>query len=454
MFSGLNILDNNDLSSVQGYLDTEELFESSVELLSCNQDISELLDLDILAGNLENLHTNISKHGISMQVLEFVNDDGVLNKIVPAFESITSDVALEEETTNQVKQSLMARIAQATAAFFKKIWEVVTKWGTALGKFCTSMYNKALDAAKWMGEKIKNGYVATKNFITAHPVISTIAALTAVSVSVAVIYKLWNKELPQDQESEDKYIKESEAELKKVESQPTFLNKVQKGAADALGYTKDKFNQLIQKIKDLFGPNGSLSKLVAFFKNKLSSLWTKVKAMPAAAQSHARKAIAWITNKTKSFVHGEVVDTADQTSQTLNTFKKENEEDTEEVSVIFAARIQSREINNNESMEKQAPELFDRSEMRWSGTSLLWHTKLLIMGLKSTGQEIPEEDGIPDKKIIVVYSSHLPKNKIPNNRSSIKRTIIQLVEENKIEFKNFIKTKVGVNITSFGFEEF
>lgn len=120
------------------------------------------------------------------------------------------------------------------------------------------------------------------------------------------------------------------------------------------------------------------------------------------------------------------------------------------VPVIFAARLKVEHIKGNENLAQKAPSLFSEAEMRWTGPTSEWEQRIAEMGLDSTGSQPPKDE----PKAIILFSSHLPLDKIPNNRSAIHRCLSNLLADNDLKFEGFYKTKIGVNITRYGFEEF
>lgn len=338
MFAALENLNAPTTDEVGVDLQDEALFEASFDLLQDAPASFELERLDDTITELNHLHDTIAQHGVSMEMLAFANVGGSLTASIPAFaaiESLGAAVEADSEQAEDAKKGVLAKIKEATAAWFKRAWEMASGWGGKVAAFAKAGYDKTVAAAKWATGKVFDGARAAKEAISAHPVAAATAAAAFIAGVSALVVTLWDGELPKSADALKEWISTKSATMKEKLSDMAFYVKyyavtgtqdavkgVQKGTGAALGYAKEGFDKVVDATKSAFKEGGAVAHLADFFKTKLGKVFEVVKSIGTEGWRYAREAVAWLMKQTKHLWTQAPATAMRYISSVLTTFKK------------------------------------------------------------------------------------------------------------------------------------
>lgn len=334
----------------------EALFAAHDDIVQEYDNMQDLMDLSETIDNLYQLHGSIESYGITPSLMSFANKDQLLSSALPIFAAcesvdITHDANSPEST--EAKKSLIEKIKETTARWFKHAWDTVTGWGAKIANFSKAAYNKIAAAGQWAASKTWDATKAVGRTIQAHPVATAFAVIAALSSIALTLGGLSESSvaLPKTADEFKAFCDKFKGKLHLV-SQGTktsvfdkktdsFIGSVsavsghknitnvviKKGTAEELGYTKENYFKLITDAKNLFGPEGALDKLSETFKiglKKMVGMVPATEALVASVEENAhwaRRAIAWLFQQIWHLWKSAPATTLRIVTNVLSTFK-------------------------------------------------------------------------------------------------------------------------------------
>lgn len=288
----------------------DDLFEAHCEIHEDHPHMETCDDLASTVDDLEHLHDVIHTHGVSKSMMAFANKDGVLSSAMPAFsamEALDDDAPADSPEAEKAKESVMDKIKEVSAIWFKKAWEIATGWGMKIDAFAKAAYDRVNLAAKWFAGKTFDVAKATEEHIKAHPVAWVVGSATAAATMSAVILGLWTEKLPTDADGFKAWSEHLKTTVEKVvrdsmdkigEMAESAGDMVKSGTAISLGYTKDGFDSVVSAMKGLYSEGGALTKLADFFKSGVHHVFEALKIQTGDAWKYTRKALVELMHET------------------------------------------------------------------------------------------------------------------------------------------------------------
>ena len=291
-------------------LPDETLFETTCDLLHDHAHIHDLQDMSTTCDELENLHASVEQFGVTKSLLSFVNKDGMLSAVIPAFvacESLDGDAAPDSKESEHVKTGILAKVKEVTAAWFKKAWDFVVNTCQKIGAFSKAVYDKTVTALHWFGGKVYDAAKAAKDTITAHPIASIIGGLTLVAGGGTLLMGMWGEALPTTAAEFTAWVarqtskitglfKKAPAVAPKLLTHEAgrFSTSTASGTAEVLGYTEANLEKAGGLVKQTFGSSGAVTNFAEKVKEHAGSAMDKLKSLTGEALTYGRKAITWL----------------------------------------------------------------------------------------------------------------------------------------------------------------
>lgn len=321
-------------------ISNEALFEASVDLESTYAEFDDLARLSTTLDDLEHLRTVIGTHGVTESLLAFTNRDKLLSTVIPAFgacESLGADALVGSVEAIAALEAVDETIKETTDGWFKRAWDAIVGVGGKISEFAKRAYDKVVDAAKWVGNKVYNAAKAAKEVITAHPIASVLALLGVVASTAAIVSAIWGIPLPVSGSAigawKNQVVKAISSGAgstwkgivsitdKGVSVVKGAGTAVKNGTGTALGYTQEAYGKVTGAVKAAFGEGGAIPKSATFVKEHASSLLEKAKRGGSAALSAARAALSWLIGITKSLWRFASGPAFGAVTNALNSFK-------------------------------------------------------------------------------------------------------------------------------------
>jgi ElaB/YqjD/DUF883 family membrane-anchored ribosome-binding protein len=300
-------------------ISNESLFEASVALESGFAELDELTQLSTTMDDLEQLSAVIAVHGVTPALLAFTNRDKLLSTAIPAFagcESLTNDAGIDAPEALAAQEALVETVKTMAAGWFKSAWDALVGVGHKVAEFCKPITDKITAANAWVKDKVYNAAKAAKEFVTAHPIASILAALAAAVAVGPAVAAIWGT-MPEFLSAEALGTWKTSI-LAKISSAfgsagrgivtsknatlkffGTALEATKKASGAALGYTQEAFGKVSTGVRSCFGPDGHIQKSTEFVERNAKKLFDGAVGS-SKNPGLARQAISWLLGITRS----------------------------------------------------------------------------------------------------------------------------------------------------------
>ncbi|MDE2392048.1 MAG: hypothetical protein KGL65_10625, partial [Rhodospirillales bacterium] len=308
MFAALESLntEENNLPPMPESPD-EDLFQAHCDMRDCDDQMHTACAISDTIDHLHHLHDVISQHGVSPSLLAFADKDGKLSSAIPEFAAIgamESDAAPDSAEAESAKKSVMAKIAAATAAWFKHAWDGVVAFGGKLGEFAKAAYARVASVISWGANKVVDGAKAAKEKIAAYPIASVVAGLVAAAGVGLLVKKLLSEKLPENEGEYTSFVKlthDAEGPIidMKVEHAPEKGADVavRTGEAASLGYVQAGWKKITELASHVFGKDGVFATLGKTIADGAKHMLDAIKARSGDAAKYGRKAYDYLMGK-------------------------------------------------------------------------------------------------------------------------------------------------------------
>ncbi len=301
----------------------EALFEAHADLCSDHAAVMELHDIHGTMDQLHSLHTSMEVFGTTKSLLSFANTNKVLSKSIPAFaalEALDGDAPPDSAENEVGKKSVLEKIKEVSAAWFKKAWDVVSGWGAKIGSLAKAGFEKITAFGKWAAGKTWDGAKAAGRTIKAHPIASVLAIAAIAAGGFVLLANTWMATIPVSEAGFSSLtgflVRENTAA-----AAMRAKDAISSGTATALGYTSENFTKLVDAGKNLFGEGSSLGKLAGFFKTKIGEIFNLAKNHTGDALKWAQKGLMFLISHTWKFITGTGGFILSLITSALSTFK-------------------------------------------------------------------------------------------------------------------------------------
>lgn len=284
----------------------EDLFQAHCDMRDCDDQMHTACAISDTIDHLHHLHDTISQHGISPALMAFADKDGMLSAAIPELSggAMESDAAPDSPEAEAAKKSIMAKIAAATAAWFKHAWDSVVAFGGKLGEFAKAAYAHVTSVVSWGAGKVVDGARAAKEKIAAYPIASVVAGLVAAAGVGLLVKKLLGEKLPENESEYTSFVKLThDAEGPIIDMKVDHASEkgtavvVRTGEAASLGYVQAGWKKITELAGHVFGKDGVFATLGKTIADGAKHMLDAIKSRSGDAAKYGRKAYDYLMGK-------------------------------------------------------------------------------------------------------------------------------------------------------------